>query len=279
MKSTIRAAAIQMVSSPDCAENLETAERLIAEAASSRAEFVSLPEYFCQLSSDASAKLRIAEDKGAGPIQDMLGSAARRHGIWLVGGSIPLKTADPKRVTNTTLMFGPDGECVARYDKCNLFSISSAEVTHDENLTMIGGDELVAVNLPWGRVGLGICYDVRFPRFFERLGEVDVVVLPSAFTFPTGAAHWELLIRTRAVDNQCFLLASAQGGLHKSGRRTWGHTMAVDPWGRVLGTIDEGEGVLTVDIDLSEVGRVRSTLPVVRDRAINDNLKGVKSDA
>jgi len=277
--TVLRAAAVQMVSSPDLQENLDTANRLIDRAAGEGATLVALPEYFVQISGDPTAKLAIAEEFGRGPIQDMLADAAARHGIWIAGGSMPLTTDDPARVSNTLLAYGPDGGCVARYDKCNLFSIRTPEVTHDEGLTMVGGDALAVVDHPWGRVGLAICYDVRFPGFFERLGPVDLILLPAAFTMPTGAAHWELLLRARAVDNQAYLLAPAQGGTHASGRQTWGHTMAVDPWGRILAEIDRGEGVITVDLDRAEIDRVRASLPVVRDRHMNHALKGVGAEA
>lgn len=274
----LRASAVQMVSSPDLHENLAAAKRLIARAADDGAGLVALPEYFVQIGGDPAAKLGIAEHVGRGPIQDMLADAAARHGIWIAGGSMPLVTHDPARVSNTMLVYGPDGGCVARYDKCNLFSIRTPEVTHDENLTMVGGDALSVVAHPWGRIGLGICYDVRFPAFFERMGPVDLILLPAAFTMPTGAAHWELLLRARAVDNQAYVLAPAQGGQHAGGRQTWGHSMAVDPWARVMAELDRGEGVITVDLDRAELDRVRASLPVVRDRHMNHMLKGVADD-
>jgi nitrilase len=275
----LRAAAVQMVSTPDLPTNLAAARRLIGEAAAQGAKLVALPEYFVQISSDSQAKLGIAEDFGTGPIQDMLAEEAARHGIWIAGGSMPLRTGDPLRVTNTLLVHDDAGRCVTRYDKCNLFSIQSEQVTHDENLTMIGGSRLAVAEHPWGRIGLAICYDVRFPTLFERLGPVNLILLPSAFTMPTGEAHWELLIRSRALDNQAYLLAPAQGGHHEAGRQTWGHSMAIDPWGRVMAVRDQGEGIIFADLQRAEIDRVRSTLPVVRDRLRNCDLEGVSSDA
>jgi predicted amidohydrolase len=276
--SILRAAAVQMTSTADLRENLDSAKRLIDQAAERGASLVTLPEYFVQISSNPAAKFSIAEEFGRGPIQDMLAEAAHRHGIWVAGGSMPLKTDDPIRVSNTLLMFGPDGRCVSRYDKCNLFSIRTPEVTHDESLTMVAGAKLAVVDHPWGRIGLAICYDIRFPTFFERLGAVDLILLPAAFTMPTGAAHWELLLRARAIDNQAFVLASAQGGLHASGRQTWGHSMVVDPWGRVVAEVDQGESVIVVDLDHKEIERVRASLPVVRDRQMNHSLQGIAGD-
>lgn len=264
----MKVAAIQMVSTPGRDENLATAARLIDEAAAAGARLVSLPEYFCQFGWKETDKFQIAEDAGHGPIQELLAAKARQHGIWLAGGSLPLKTPDPAKVTNTALLFNPQGEVVARYDKLHLFSFQDGERSLDESRTMVAGRQCVAADTGVGRVGMSICYDLRFPELYRALGELDLILVPSAFTETTGRAHWELLLRARAVENQCYVLAAAQGGTHANGRRTFGHSLLVDPWGEVVASLPLGEGVVIGELDMQRLQSVRRMVPALRHRRL-----------
>ena len=264
----MKVAAIQMVSTPGRDENLAAAARLIDEAAAAGARLVSLPEYFCQFGWKETDKFQIAEDAGHGPIQELLAAKARQHGIWLAGGSLPLKTPDPAKVTNTALLFNPQGEVVARYDKLHLFSFQDGERSLDESRTMVAGRQCVAADTGVGRVGMSICYDLRFPELYRALGELDLILVPSAFTETTGRAHWELLLRARAVENQCYVLAAAQGGTHANGRRTFGHTLLVDPWGEVVASLPLGEGVVIGELDMQRLQSVRRMVPALRHRRL-----------
>lgn len=273
----MKIAAIQMVSGMDLSQNMEQAKTLVEQAAAGGAQLVLLPEYFCLMGAKDSDKLLIAEADGAGPIQDRLASFAQKNGIWLIGGTVPLKTADPHKVWNSTLVFNPQGMRIARYDKIHLFSFSAESSSHKENyneaLTISAGTQPVIVECDLLKIGLSICYDLRFPelyRFMSRLpGGMDLIVVPAAFTYTTGKAHWELLLRARAIENQCYVLAAAQGGLHANGRRTWGHSMLVDPWGEVISQApDQGEAVLIGDIDLEKIRTVRLSLPALSHRVL-----------
>jgi nitrilase len=239
----MKIAALQMVSTPSVERNLASATRLIAEAAAAGAAWVSLPEYFCLMGHSDRDKLSIAEVPGSGPIQQMLADAARRHSVWVIGGTLPLRGDDAERVFNSCCVYGPDGSLAARYDKLHLFCFDNGRERYDEGRVLRAGSEPVAFSAPPGeiggplRVGLSICYDLRFPELYRLLmaqpGQppCDLLAVPSAFTHTTGQAHWELLLRARAVENQCYVIAAAQGGLHENGRRTWGHSMVIDPWG------------------------------------------------
>lgn len=265
-----RVAALQMVSGPGLAANLTVARGLIAEAVLAGAELVVLPEYFAQLDLDPAAKLALAEafpDPDA-PLQAFLAEEAARYGIWIVGGTIPLASGDPARVRNSALVFAPDGRCVARYDKLHLFGFTGRGEHYDEACTIEPGSEVVAFDGPCGPVGLAVCYDLRFPELFRAQGEVSLVVLPAAFTETTGRAHWEVLLRARAIENQCYLLACAQGGEHAGGRRTHGHSMLIDPWGEVLAQQASGPGVVIGEIDLERIAAVRESLPALRHRRL-----------
>lgn len=275
----MKIAAVQMVTSCSVQGNLERAESLIAEAAAAGARLVALPENFAFMGRADHDKLALAEPLDQGPIQGMLSGAARRHRIWLIGGSIPLATDDPQRVGNTTLVYGPRGERIARYDKIHLFRYD--EVTpqgrklYDEGVVLQAGDTPVACEVTTRsgrslRLGLSICYDLRFPELYRRLmmPPCDLVVVPSAFTYTTGQAHWELLLRARAVENQCYVLAPAQGGLHENGRRTWGHSLAIDPWGEVIGRHAEGEGWTLASFDPELMAAVRARLPALTHRRL-----------
>jgi predicted amidohydrolase len=263
-------AAIQMVSAPEVPANLQAAEQLIAEAAAAGAHLVALPENFYLIGRHESDKVKVRERDGKGPIQEFLADAARRHGVWLVGGTAPIDTEDDNRILSASLLFDDRGNRVARYDKMHLFRFDAGgDERYDESRTLEPGAQAVAVDSPFGRLALSVCYDVRFPELYRGLGEFDVMFVPSAFTVPTGRAHWEVLLRARAIENQAYVVAPAQGGLHASGRRTYGHTMIVDPWGEVLAVRAEGEGVVLADIDLRKVREVRTALPALLNRRLH----------
>ena len=273
----MKIAAVQMLSTPRVADNLARAAALIAGAAATGAELVALPEYFCLMGERDTDKLAHAEAPGDGPIQAMLAASARANGVWLVGGTLPLRVdGRTERAHNASLVFAPDGTLAARYDKIHLFRFDDGERRYDEAATLDAGSKPVALTLhdrsggAW-RVGLSICYDLRFPELYRALAEppCDLLLVPSAFTYPTGQAHWELLLRARAVENQCFVLAPAQGGRHENGRRTWGHTMAVGPWGEVLAVREaEGEGVVLAELDAGRIAQVRAQLPALSHRVL-----------
>lgn len=263
-----RVAALQMVSTPDVARNLAEAGRLIAEAAGDGAQLVLLPEYFCFMGHRDTDKLALAEPYRDGPIQRFLAEAAHRHGVWVIGGTLPLKAPEPDRVLNTTLVFDPSGNEAARYDKIHLFNFEKGDESFDEARTIRAGDTVVAFDAPFGRVGLSICYDLRFPELYRRMGDCALIVVPSAFTYTTGRAHWEMLLRARAVENQCYVLAAAQGGKHENGRRTWGHSMLIDPWGEIVAVRDEGASVVTGTLDPQRIADVRQSLPAWRHRVL-----------
>ena len=264
-----RVAALQMVSTPEVMSNLESADRLIAAAAAAGARLVALPENFYLIGRHEADKVRVREPEGEGPIQSFLAAAARRHGVWIVGGTAPISCADPGRIRSACLVFDDTGRRVARYDKMHLFRFEAGDERYDESRTLEAGESAVAVQSPFGRLALSVCYDVRFPELYRELGDFDAMFVPSAFTVPTGAAHWETLLRARAIENQAYVIAPAQGGLHASGRRTYGHTMIVDPWGQVLAVRPEGEGVLLAEIDTERVQEVRASLPAVANRRLN----------
>jgi nitrilase len=266
--SKFRVAAVQMVSGMALEANLEAAARGIAEAAEEGAELVVLPEYFCLMGKTDRDKIALREAFGSGPIQSFLSGEAKRHGLWLVGGTLPLAAETADKVRNAALVFDPQGRCVARYDKIHLFGFDSGKERYAEHETIEAGSELRRFEPPCGPAGLAICYDLRFPELFRALGEVNLIVLPAAFTHTTGEAHWEILLRARAIENQCYLLAAAQGGVHENGRRTWGHSMLVDPWGEVLACLPQGEGVVSGLVDTERIAQIRSSLPALRHRVL-----------
>lgn len=263
-----RLAAIQMVSTPRVDENLAVADRLLAEAAAQGARLAVLPEYFAVMGMRERDKLALREPDGRGVIQDFLRDAARRHGLWLVGGSLPLAASHPDKVLNTCLVFNPQGERVARYDKIHLFGFEQNGERYDESASIEAGRQPVAFEAPCGRVGLSICYDLRFPELYRRLGVVSLIVVPSAFTETTGRAHWEVLLRARAIENQCYVLAAAQGGQHENGRETHGNSLLIDPWGVTLARRDKGEGVVVDDLDPARLADVRASLPALQHRVM-----------
>jgi nitrilase len=262
-----RVAAIQMISTPRVEDNLRTAGALIAEAAQRGAELIALPEYFPIIGRDAD-KIAAGERDGSGPIQDFLAASANRHGVWLVGGSLPMVADVPGKVRNTCLVFDPQGARVARYDKIHLFGFQKGAERYDESAAIEPGRQPVALETPFGRVGLSICYDLRFPELFRALGEIGLLVLPAAFTELTGRAHWEILLRARAIENQCYVLAVAQGGKHENRRETHGNSMLIDPWGEVIARRDKGEGIVIGEIDHARIAEVRASLPALLHRVL-----------
>lgn len=276
MTQTFTAAAVQMVSGSDVKTNLATAGRLIGQAAQAGARLVALPENFALLGRREQDKLAVAEPDGAGPIQDFLADTACRHGIHLIGGTIPLRGADPQRVRAACLLHGPDGQRLARYDKIHLFDVDVGESAaggerYRESASIEPGQTVVTVNTELGCIGLAVCYDLRFPELFRALlaRGAQILVLPSAFTETTGAAHWHLLCRARAVENLCYLVAPGQGGLHDNGRRTYGHSLIASPWGEVLAErIQMGEGTACATIDLAAMERVRERFPALQHRRL-----------
>ncbi len=275
MSASIKVAAVQMVSTTSVSVNLETAGRLIASAADQGAELVALPEYFCVMGYHETDKVALREIDGEGPIQNFLRESAARHKIVLVGGTLPLVSPDLDKVLNTTLVFGADGEALARYDKIHLFGFHKGTESYDEARTITPGRIPATFIAPLRhgglQSGLTICYDLRFPELFRQLsdgGKTGLMIVPSAFTYTTGSAHWEILLRARAIENQCYVLAAAQGGKHENGRRTWGHSMLIDPWGKVQAVLPEGEGIVIGTIDPSFMQDVRQNLPALKHRVM-----------
>ena len=260
-----KVAALQMVSTPRVAENIDTAAALIAQAAMLGAKLVVLPEYFGILGMKDTDKVAVRESDGSGPLQDFLAAVAARHGIWVVGGSVPLSCDEPGKVLNTTLVYDDKGRRVARYDKIHLFGFESGTERYQESATIVPGSTPVALDTPFGRLGLSICYDLRFPELYRALA-ADIIVVPAAFTATTGRAHWELLLRARAVENLAWVIAAAQGGRHENGRETWGQSMVIDPWGNVLACQAKGAGIVIAQIDPAFQQKMRASLPALGHR-------------
>lgn len=264
----MRIAALQMVSSNNLYENLNEFKRLAGLAVSDGAKMVALPEYFCFMGLKETDKLALAEEPGKGPIQDYVANVASSLGIWVFAGSIPIQSSDPLKVLNTQLVFDNLGQQVCRYDKIHLFSFSRGQESYDESRSISPGRSVEVIDTPFARVGLSICYDLRFPELYRKMGIVDLILVPSAFTYTTGQAHWEVLLRARAIENQCYVLAPAQGGRHVNGRRTWGHSMLIDPWGEVMSVLAENPGVVIGDIDPLRIKEVRESLPALKHRVM-----------
>ena len=271
---TVRVAAIQMASGPNVAANLSEAERLIEQAVRSGAKLVALPEYFAIMGMKDTDKVAVREAEGKGPIQSFLSRMAKRHGIWLVGGSVPLDASTAGKVRNSCLVFDDKGKQVARYDKIHLFGLDLGNEHYREEKTIEPGTRIVVVETPFGRIGLSICYDLRFPELYRAMKDVDMIMVPSAFTATTGKAHFETLVRARAIENQAYVIAPAQGGYHLSGRETHGDTMIVDPWGVVLDRLPRGSGVVVANINPAYQAGLRKSLPALKHRMIGcDKLK------
>ncbi len=265
---TVKVAAIQMASSPHVTSNLTEAERLITLAAEQGAKIVVLPEYFCIMGVKDIDKVAVREKAGDGTIQRFLARMAREHKIWLIGGTVPLVSNYPSKVRNSCLVYNDKGEQVARYDKIHLFGLDlGTEHYHEEN-TIESGDQIIVVDTPFGKIGLSVCYDLRFPELYRAMGEVDMIVVPAAFTETTGKAHWEPLIRARAIENLCYVVASAQGGYHLSGRETHGNSMIVDPWGVILDRLPRGSGIVIANVNRDYQKSLRQSLPALKHRTI-----------
>jgi len=263
-----KVAAIQMASGPNVSGNLSEARRLIAKAAEQGARLVVLPEFFAIMGMTEQDKIAVREQPGQGMIQSFLSETARRHNIWLVGGSIPLAASVPDKVLNSCLVFDEHGEQVARYDKMHLFNLELGNERYDEARTIEPGNQVVVVDSPFGRIGLAVCYDLRFPELFRAMKEVDIIVLPAAFTETTGKMHWEVLVRARAVENLAYVIAAAQGGYHVNGRETHGNSMIIGPWGRVLDRLPRGSGVVIAEINPSYQASLRAGLPALAHRVL-----------
>lgn len=263
-----RIAAIQMVSTPSVQENVAAATRLIAAAAQQGAQLVLLPEYWAAMGMHERDKVALAEQIGNGPIQSFMASAARDYKVWLIGGTLPMASSCSDKVLNTMMVYNPAGERVTRYDKIHLFSFTKGEESYDEARTIVQGSEVATFDAPFGKVGLSVCYDLRFPELYRAMGDCTLIVVPAAFTHTTGKAHWEILLRARAIENQCYVLAAAQGGRHVNGRTTWGHSMLIDPWGEIKALHENGEGLAIGDIDPHHLTGIRNNLPALRHRKL-----------
>lgn len=263
-----RVAAIQMASGPSVSANLEEAARLIEDAASQNAKLVVLPEYFCIMGMKDTDKLTVREQPGDGQIQKFLSDTAKRLGIWLVGGSVPLASSEKDKVYNSCLVYADNGEQVARYDKIHLFGLQLGHEHYAEERTIKAGSKVVTVESPFGRIGLSICYDLRFPELFRMMNNVDIILAPAAFTAITGKAHWEVLVRARAVENMAYVIAPGQGGYHVNGRETNGDSMIVDPWGVVMERLPRGSGAVVATIDPEYQTSLRANLPALDHRIL-----------
>jgi len=263
-----------MISTADVDENLESASELIAQATEQGAEFLLLPENFPFMGHEEHDKVTILEPFGQGPIQDFLSEQSQKHCIWLMGGTIPLQATDANKVRPACLLYDPEGKCTSRYDKIHLFDVivdENSEESYQESNTLEAGDEIVVAETPFGNIGMSICYDLRFPELYRAMLEYDVsiITVPSAFTATTGEAHWESLLRARAIENLCYVIASNQGGKHLNDRETWGHSMIVDPWGNILDCVEKGSGFAIADIDLEKQKTLRRNFPCLNHRVIN----------
>ncbi len=263
-----RIAAVQMASGPNVEGNLNEARRLIEIAVDRGAKLVALPEYFGIMGMRDGDKVAIREEEGKGQIQAFLSATAKKHKIWLVGGSVPLAASAKNKVRNSCLVFDDKGKLAARYDKIHLFGFKMGEEQYSEERTIEPGRDVVTVDSPVGRLGLSICYDLRFPELYRAMKEVDIILVPSAFTETTGKSHWETLVRARAIENLAYVLAPAQGGYHLNGRETHGDSMIVDPWGVVLDRLPRGSGVVIGGVNLAHLKRLRQSLPALSHRTI-----------
>jgi nitrilase len=268
-----KVAAIQMASSPSVSANLLKARRLIQEAVEeSGANLVVLPENFAFMGQEDRDLLDLREDEGRGPLQDFLVEMAARHRIWLVGGTLPLTATNPDRVRATCLVYNDCGERVARYDKIHLFDVNLLETgeRYEESATIEPGNTSVVLDTPFGRLGLAVCYDLRFPELFREMLDagMEIMALPASFTAITGKAHWEVLVRARAIENLCYVVAAAQGGYHRNGRKTHGHSMVVDPWGTVLAQVPRGAGHVCCPLDVEFLSSVRRNFPAIDHRRL-----------
>ncbi len=270
--SELNIASIQMVSTPSLNENLEVAARLTKAAADNGAQLAVLPEYFCLMGLKDTDKVNAREAAGSGPIQERLAAIAKQNNIYLVAGTIPLEAKESNKVLNSSLVFDSHGSQISRYDKIHLFGFQTETERYEESETIAAGTQpgqftIKVDEVDW-RFGLSICYDLRFPELYRSLGQVDCHILPAAFTYTTGKDHWEILLRARAIENQCYVLASAQGGIHLNQRRTWGESMLIDPWGEILSKLQEGDGFIQGTLSKDKLKEVRSKLPALKHRKL-----------
>ena len=266
--TTLTLAAIQLTSTPRIADNIATMQKLVAQAAAQGANWVLLPEYWAIMRLRDADKLAHAEPYGAGILQTALAQTAQQHQIHLFGGTIPLASNTPSKVHNSLLVYSPSGECLSRYDKIHLFNYQTASERYCESDTLLAGETIPQLEINGWRVAQGICYDLRFPELFRAQAPADLIMLPAAFTYATGKAHWELLLRARAVENQCYLVAAAQTGTHENGRRTFGHSMIIDPWGNIIAMQPENEGIALATIDKARIQAIRESLPALQHRVL-----------
>lgn len=264
----VKIAAIQMASGPHVTANLSEAKRLIETAVKLGAKLVVLPEYFAIMGLNDTDKVAVREQEGKGPIQDFLSSTAKNNKIWIIGGTVPLVSQFPNKVRNSCLVYDDHGRQVARYDKIHLFGLDLGNEHYHEENTIEAGDTVKVVETPFGKIGLSVCYDLRFPELYRAMGEVNMIVVPAAFTDTTGKAHWETLIRARAIENLAYVIAPAQGGYHVSGRETHGNSMIVDPWGVILDRLPRGSGVVIATMNPKYQESLRKSLPALQHRTI-----------
>jgi len=271
----MKVAAIQMVSGTSISANLAAAHSLLTQAAQQGAELAVLPEYFCLLGHKDTDKVHLRESPGHGQVQDFLSATARELKLWLVGGTVPLATADPTRVRNSSLAYAPSGELVARYDKIHLFRFDNGVESYDESRVLERGAALACFDLPsrsgqtW-RIGLSVCYDLRFPELYRSYAQqgAQVLLVPSAFTYTTGQQHWALLLRARAIENLAYVVAPAQGGTHENGRQTWGQSLVAGPWGELLAQQASGPGVVLAELNWGHLHQCRQNLPALAHRVL-----------
>jgi nitrilase len=266
-------AAIQMASGSNIDANLLEVEKQVSAAVAAGAELVVLPENFAFLGKVESELCSLREKEGEGPLQQFLSQLAQRHSVWVVGGTVPLAASDPNKIYAASLIFNAAGEQVGRYDKIHLFDVHlpDTDETYEESKTMEAGSEVVVIDSPFGRLGVAVCYDLRFPEMFRKMVDmgVELICLPAAFTAITGKAHWEPLVRARAIENLAYVVASAQGGFHISGRETHGHSMIVNQWGTILDQLPQGGGFVIAELDLEHLASTRRTFPALKHRHIN----------
>lgn len=266
-------AAIQMASGTNVSANLIEVSRQILSAAQAGAKLIVLPENFAIMGLQDTDQVKIAENDGIGPIQDFLSEQAKKNKVWLIAGTIPLKADDEDKIYAASLVYNDNGERVSRYDKIHLFDVhlEATSETYKESETIDAGNQAIVVDTPFGKIGLAICYDLRFPELFRQLAlqDAEIIVLPAAFTAITGKAHWEVLIRARAIENLCYLVASAQGGYHVNGRETHGDSMIVDPWGSILDHLPQGSGYVIAEVELENVKSIRKNFPALQHRKIS----------
>lgn len=266
-------AAIQMASGTNVSANLIEASKQITSAAQAGAKLIVLPENFAVMVFKDADQIKIAEEDGTGPIQDYLSEQAKKNNVWLISGTIPIKSALENKVYAACLVYNEKGERVSRYNKIHLFDVhlELTNETYHESETLEAGNEVVVVDTPFGKIGIAVCYDLRFPELFRQLvlRGAEIIVLPSAFTASTGKAHWEVLLRARAIENLCYIVASAQGGYHVNGRETYGDSMIIDPWGTIMERLPHGSGYIVADIDISSLHKLRQNFPVLQHRKIS----------